>query len=150
MMVTNSLPEALVMAVVSFIAGVVVGQFVRFRREEPAAGRAVLVPELDRRPFSGKWFRLTLVGLFLAATGLLVQFTVEQRDCNSEYQRTITLRADSAAASDKALYDIVNGLLTIPQGSPDGRERVQDLLRQYQKTYDEKLSTRSTNPYPRC
>ncbi|PPJ31852.1 hypothetical protein C5E45_32700 [Nocardia nova] len=148
-MVTNSLPEALIISAVSFIAGVVVGQFVRFRRE-PSGGRNVLVPELDRRPFSGRWFRLIVVGLFLISTGLIVQFTVDQRACNAEYQRTITLRADAAAASDKALYDIVNGLLTIPQGSPDGRERVQELLRQYQTTYNEKLNSRASNPYPRC
>lgn len=147
-MMTNSLPEALVIAVVSFIAGVIVGQFVRFRRVT-YRGRHVLKPQLDPRPFNGRVFRLVVVVLFLTATALLVQFTAEQRHCNAEFRRTITERADSAAVSDKALNDLVTGLLTVAQGSPD-RERVYGLLRTYQHTYEEKLDARVANPYPRC
>lgn len=145
---TNSLPEVLVIAVVSFVAGLVVGQFVRFRRVT-YRGRQVLKPQLDPRPISGRVFRLVVVVLFLSAVGLLVQFTAEQRHCNQEFRRTITERADSAATSDRALNDLVTGLLNVAQGSPD-RERVQGLLRGYQQTYQEKLDARVANPYPRC
>lgn len=145
---TNSLPEVLVIAVISFIAGVVCGQFIRFRRVT-YRGRPVLKPQLDPRPISGRVFRFVIVVLFLAATGLLVQFTAEQRHCNQEFRRTITERADSAATSDKALNDLVSGLLAVAQGSPD-RERVQGLLRGYQRTYQEKIDARVANPYPRC
>lgn len=148
-MMTNSLPEALVIAVVSFIAGVIVGQFVRFRRVT-YRGRHVLKPQLDPRPLNGRVFRLVVVVLFLAATALLVQFTAEQRHCNTEFRRTITERADATTSSDKALNDLVTGLLTIPQGSPDGREQVEARLREYQRTYADKLNSRVANPYPRC
>ncbi|MFJ1461871.1 hypothetical protein [Nocardia sp. N2S4-5] len=98
---TNSLPEVLVVAVISFIAGVVVGQFVRFRRVN-ARGRAVLVPQLDPKPFNGRAFRLIVVALFLASTALIVQFTYHQRGCNAEFQST-SVQLRRIAAEDRAL-----------------------------------------------
>ncbi|WP_280378543.1 hypothetical protein [Nocardia wallacei] len=98
---TNSLPEVLVVAVISFIAGVVVGQFIRFRRVH-ARGRAVLVPQLDPKPFDGRVFRLVVVALFLASTALIVQFTYHQRGCNAEFQST-SLELRRIGAEDRAL-----------------------------------------------
>lgn len=159
---TNSLPEALAIAAVSFIAGVIVGQFVRFRRVR-TDGHTVLRPELDRRPLAGPWFRLALVGLFLAATGILVQFTVDQRHCNAEFQRTITIRADVGAddnrarkENDQAVAALVRGFLAIEPG-PDAWERSWQLLEEFDRTSTENNARqednerrRNENPYPRC
>lgn len=163
MMLTNSIPEALATGLLSFVAGVIVGQFVRFRRE-PGEGRHLLVPELDTRPFRGKWFRLAIVALFLASTGLLVQFTVTQRACNDEFQRTIAERAAATADSesarkenDQAVATLVRGFLSVPADAPDRRERVIALLGDFDRTVTDNAArqrdnelTRAANPYPRC
>lgn len=162
-MMTNSLPEAFAIALISFVAGVVVGQFVRFRRE-PADGKSVLVPEIDRRPFRGKWFRLMVVALFLASTGLLVQFTVQQRECNDEFRRTIAERADISVddnrarkAADRAVAELARGFLSIPEDAPDRQARARVLLERFDTTVtvqeqrqNDNEALRAANPYPRC
>lgn len=143
----TSLPEILLTAFVSFGVGFIVGQLVEFQRD----GKKVVPHVLNWHGAAGdRWLKLTLVILFVLGTSFLVNFTVDQRRCNSEFQRTISQRADSAVASDKALYDIVNGLLLINPNDPNRREQTRDLLEAYQETYQQKLDARNANPYPRC
>ena len=65
----NSLPEALVLAAVSFIAGFTIGQLVEFRKDK-TDGRRVHV-KVNRHPFD-HYMRLLLIVLFLAGVGFLV------------------------------------------------------------------------------
>ncbi|MBF6301157.1 hypothetical protein IU459_26965 [Nocardia amamiensis] len=158
----TSLPEALGLAAASFITGVLVGQFVRFRRVD-AGDRHLLKPELDRRPFSGPWFKAGIAVLFLAAVGLMVHANSSQRLCNVEFRRTITERADIAAddnaarkAQDQAVADLIAGVLSIEPG-PDSRERSRAALTHYLDRFRannarqaDNERKRAENPYPRC
>jgi hypothetical protein len=158
----TSLPEALGLAAASFITGVLVGQFVRFRRIDDGE-RRLLKPELDRRPFSGPWFKLGLTVLFLAAVGIMVHATATQRLCNNEFQRTIIYRADTGAddararkENEKALSVLMTGFLTIQPG-PDARDETRAMLERYNRTIAENTARqeanekrRADNPYPRC
>lgn len=141
----TSLPEILLTALVSFGVGFILGQLVDFQR----VGKKKIVPEVNW-DHHGLLLKLVLVVLFVVSTSFLVNFTIQQRECNTEFQRTISERADSAVASDKALYDIVNGLLLINPADPTRREQTRHLLEEYQRTYQEKLDARNANPYPRC
>ncbi|WP_280371189.1 hypothetical protein [Nocardia wallacei] len=92
----------------SFVAGVFVGQFVKFRKIS-ARGRNLLVPEIEKRPFDGRVFRMVIVVLFLASTALIVQFTYHQRQCNEEFQRT-TIELRRIAAEDRDLEKLDDDL----------------------------------------
>lgn len=158
----TSLPEALGLALSSFITGVLVGQFVRFRRVD-TGGRSLLKPELDKRPFAGPWFKVAVVVMFLAAVGLTVHATATQRLCNQEFQRTITERAavaadDNAArkAQDQAVADLIANVLSIEPG-PNSREQSRAALGHYLEQFrandlrqQENEKRRAANPYPRC
>lgn len=159
---TTSLPEALGMAVASFIAGLLVGQFVRFRRIDDG-DRRLLKPALDKRPFSGPWFKVAVVVMFLAAVGLTVHTTTSQRLCNAEFQRTITDRADIATddnaarkEQDQAVADLIQTFLSIEPG-PDAREESRAALAKYLEQFrandarqTENARLRAASPYPRC
>ncbi|MFE7747318.1 hypothetical protein [Nocardia sp. NPDC057455] len=173
---STSLPEVLAVATASFLAGWIVGRFVRFRRVPGG-----LRPEIVRNPFrewlQGRGFRLLLIVLFVVSTGLIVQFTITQRGCNSEFRRTIIERADIAAddnrarrsadaarrENDVAVGDLVEALLEIPQG-PEGRDQPRRLMTDFRTRYAANIarqdadqarqesneSRRSANPYPNC
>ncbi|MGY2036630.1 hypothetical protein ACW9HF_15215 [Nocardia gipuzkoensis] len=158
----TSLPEALGLALASFITGLLVGQFVRFRRVD-TGDRRLLKPELDKRPFAGPWFKVAVVVMFLAAVGLTVHTTSTQRLCNEEFRRTITERADIAAddnltrkAQDQAVADLIAYFLSI-EPSPDSRAQGREALSRYLEQFRandlrqlENEKRRAANPYPRC
>lgn len=133
------------------------GMYVMGFRRVHRGGKAVAVPELDRRPLRERLrslrrrfaeselrprtFNAILVLMVLAVVAGLVQitaFTAAQRACNREFQRTIAERADIAAddnrarkEADQAVADLVRGFLAIPAGAPDGRDRARVLLEQF-------------------
>lgn len=158
----TSLPEALALAAASFITGLLVGQFVRFRRIDDG-DRTLLKPELDKRPFSGPWFKVVVIVLFLAAVGLTVHGTSTQRMCNEEFRRTITLRADIAQddnqarkLQDQAVAEMVKAVVgTEPsaEGRAQARAALQLYLEKYESLNDRQAQNelkRAANPYPDC
>ena len=164
-------PEVLILALLSFALGVVVGQFFAFRRIHKGNAERLKM-EIERHPLIGpmseRVFKLVLVVLFIAATGLMLNFTVTQRQCNAEFKRVISehtaisvdnnrLRTDN----DNAGLDALQGLLTIdPALSVDARvERTRKLLQDYANRIQsnnqkqaENEARRAANPYPdpRC
>ena len=164
-------PEVLILALLSFALGVIVGQFFAFRRIHKGNAERLKM-EIDRHPLvgplSGQIFRLVLVVLFVCATGFLVNFTYTQRQCNSEFKRVIAERAAIGSDdnrlrtdNDNAGLDALQGLLTIdPSLSVDARaERTRKLLQDYANRIQsnnqkqaENEARRAANPYPdpRC
>jgi hypothetical protein len=155
----NSLPEALLLAAVSFLAGFAAGQPVEFRRDK--ATKKVHV-KVDPHPLS-KYFNLFIITLILVGVGFLVNFTVDQRQCNGEFQRTIRERADvsvteSAARvdNDEAVRNMVVAFLAITPG-PDASERSRQVLQTFDANYMANVKAqqaaaqkRADNPYPHC
>jgi hypothetical protein len=161
--------------VAAFILGVVLGQFVQFRRVEKN-GRTMLKPELDTRPFRSRVLNMALVAMFLVSTCAVVLFTYTQRECNHTFQQS--LKNNSAiGAQDRALevrddalrerrddaMDVLVEELLVPSTST---ERVHDVLEVYRDTVRDNAierdklnaerldleSQRTKNPYPdpRC
>lgn len=159
----SSVPEALVVALISFISGFATGQLVRFRRTSDH-GRKILHPELSCKLGNVPWLKVVLIVLFLVSTTFLVQFTYTQRGCNEEFRRTITERASASVRenaarqeADQALYDWINGLLTTPQSDPRASEIRRQLTVDYLEArgralleYKASIKTRTENPYPQC
>ena len=168
---SNSFPEVLIVALLSFDTGVIVGQFFAFRRVH-RGNMDTLKMEIDRHPLVGplsdKVFKLVLVVLFLAAVGLMANFTYTQRQCNSELKRVIAEQAAIGTDDNRLRTDNDNaglaalqGLLTIdPSLSVDARaERTRKLLQDYANRIQsnnqkqaENEAKRAANPYPdpRC
>ena len=155
----NSLPEALLLAAVSFLAGVAAGQLVEFRRDK--ATKKVHV-KVDPHPLS-KYFNLFIITLILVGVGFLVNFTVDQRQCNGEFQRTIRERADvsvldtaARVSNDEAVRNMVVSFLAIAPG-PNAREEERRVLEAFDASYRENVAkqqeaakARADNPYPHC
>lgn len=156
----NSLPEVLILAVVSFVAGFAAGQLIDFRRDKTDKRRVHIA--VDPHPLD-KYLRLLLIVLFLLGVGALVSFTVDQRGCNAEFQRTIRERADvsvqdTAARVDneEAVRNMVLAFLNIAPG-PDAREQSRKVLETFDANYmanvrkqQEAAQKRADNPYPHC
>ncbi|WP_037141799.1 hypothetical protein [Rhodococcoides fascians] len=92
---------AFVGAVAGFVLGLLVGQFVRFRRVD-REGRSVLKPELDTRPFRSRILNMALVVMFIVSLGMTVWSTYTQRECNGRYQGSLKNNA-AIGAQDRAL-----------------------------------------------
>lgn len=168
---SNSFPEVLIVALLGFALGVIVGQFFAFRRVH-RGNMDTLKMEIDRHPLVGplsdKVFKLVLVVLFLAAVGLMANFTYTQRQCNSEFKRVIAERAAIGTDDNRLRTDNDNaglaalqGQLTIdPSLSVDARaERTRQNLQDYANRIQsnnqkqaENEAKRAANPYPdpRC
>jgi hypothetical protein len=154
-------------AAVGFLSGYVSASYVSFRRVR-AGKHDALKPEFDPHPFGGRWrgglFRVALTAMFVVATTFTVAFSVQQRGCNEEFQRTIVERAavttDNDRArkeNDQAVAALVTGFLAITPGSADARARSRELLEQFTQTMADNNSQqegnerrRAENPYPRC
>lgn len=168
--------SAFVGAVAGFVLGLLVGQFIRFRRVE-IEGRAMLKPELDTRPFRSRVLNLALVIMFVVSLGMTVWSTYTQRECNGRYQgslknnaaigaqdRALEVRDDALRDAREDAFDVLVDALLGP-GDTD-QERVRDALQSYRATAmsndAERLvlnaerrdleRQRSENPYPeaRC
>lgn len=111
--------SAFVGAVAGFVLGLLVGQFVRFRRVE-IEGRSLLKPELDTRPFRSRVLNLALVVMFVVSLGMTVWSTYTQRECNGRYQGSLKNNA-GIGAQDRALEVRDDNLR-------DGREDAMDPL----------------------
>lgn len=155
----NSLPEVLILAVVSFVAGFAAGQLIDFRRDK--ATKKVHI-KVDPHPLS-KYMNLLVIVLITIGVGALVNFTFDQRQCNAEFQRTIRERADvsvseSAARvdNDEAVRDMVVAFLNIAPG-PDAGAKSRAVLQTFAQNYlanvkaqQEAAKKRADNPYPHC
>ncbi|OZC80543.1 hypothetical protein CH274_15345 [Rhodococcus sp. 06-418-5] len=93
--------SAFVGSVAGFVLGLLVGQFIRFRRVE-IEGRALLKPELDTRPFRSRVLNLALVIMFVVSLGMTVWSTYTQRECNGRYQGSLKNNA-AIGTQDRAL-----------------------------------------------
>lgn len=111
--------SAFVGAVAGFVLGLLVGQFVRFRRVE-VEGRSLLKPELDTRPFRSRVLNLALVVMFVVSLGMTVWSTYTQRECNGRYQGSLKNNA-AIGGQDRALEVRDDGLR-------DAREDAMDTL----------------------
>lgn len=164
MTMTNNLPEVLIASLISFAAGWLSCQFIRFRRVPSEEGEK-LKAELDPHPniFGPKLVRALLVGLFLLSTTLIVGTTYQQRQCNAEFRQAIIDRsgatADDAKArkeNDEAVAVLVTGFLDIAPG-PNARVQSRALLEQYTETIRDNTQRqlanerkRAESPYPNC
>lgn len=168
--------SAIVGAVAGFILGLLVGQFIRFRRVD-REGRSVLKPELDTRPFRSRILNMALVLMFMLSLGMTVWSTYTQRECNGRYQGSLKNNA-GIGAQDRALEvrddglrdereDALDALIGELLGPGDtSQQRVHEALENYRDTVSgndaerAKLNTerheleqqRRANPYPeaRC
>lgn len=164
----SSLAESLVIAIVSFILGVIVGQFVEFKRIRDGRGHAKLEPHVAKGWFRSNWIMVCLIVLFVISTLQLAYYTYHQRECNTEFKRVLIERARIATednqireSNDRAVQDLVLGFLTLnaPPGSDAARAKSRDLLQTYARTVNANNdkqaaleSARQANPYPspRC
>lgn len=155
----SSLAESLVIAIVSFILGVIVGQFVEFKRIRDGRGHAKLEPHVAKGWFRSNWIMVCLIVLFVISTLQLAYYTYHQRECNTEFKRVLTERAAISADdnnirkdNDDAVADLVTGFLSLP---PNSRDAARALLQEYSRRVtanDAKQRAneqqRAKNPYP--
>lgn len=164
----SSLAESLVIAIVSFILGVIVGQFVEFKRIRDGRGHAKLEPHVAKGWFRSNWIMVCLIVLFVISTLQLAYYTYHQRECNAEFKRVLIERAAISAEdneirndNDRATQDLVLGFLTMQAapGTPEARAKARDLLETYtrrvnanndKQAANEALRKQNPYPSPRC
>lgn len=128
-------------SIAGLVLGVILGQFIRFRRVD-TSGRKVLKPEIDTRPFHSRILNVALVTMFLITTGTTVWFTWTQRECNAQFQgslknnsainaqdRALEVRDDALRDDREDAMDILIGELLGP--GVQSSQQVHDLLEGY-------------------
>ncbi|MGB7237154.1 MAG: hypothetical protein WBD41_14365 [Rhodococcus sp. (in: high G+C Gram-positive bacteria)] len=164
-------------AVAGFVLGLLVGQFIRFRRVD-RDGHRVLKPELDTRPLRSRILNLALVVMFVVSLGMTLWANYTQRECNGQFQGSLKNNA-GIGAQDRAL-EVRDDALRDKRDDALGRlieallapttaytaERVLDVLEVYRDTVRDNDAERTqlnaerreleqqrrANPYPeaRC